>query len=72
MGVYGMSKALLNSYTMMLAREHPKLKINSCSPGYILTDLTAGMGATKRPEVRLRAPPLGQGTHSPLLSSLLT
>ena len=27
-----------------------RLRINSCSPGYILTDLTAGMGATKRPE----------------------
>ena len=25
-------------------------QINSCSPGYILTDLTRGMGATKRPE----------------------
>ena len=32
-----------------LAAANPVLKINSCSPGYILTDLTAGMGATKRP-----------------------
>ena len=35
---------------MQLAAAHPTLRINSCSPGYILTDLTAGMGATKRPE----------------------
>ena len=35
---------------MILAASHPNLKINSCSPGYVLTDLTAGMGATKTPE----------------------
>lgn len=47
---YGLSKAAVNQWTMTLAAAHPNLKINSCSPGYILTDLTAGMGATKRPE----------------------
>ena len=47
---YGLSKASLHVLSMNLAREHPNLKINSCSPGYILTDLTAGMGASKRPE----------------------
>lgn len=47
---YGLSKAAVNLWTMILAAEHPHLRINSCSPGYILTDLTAGMGATKRPE----------------------
>lgn len=46
----GLSKAAVNQWTMQLAAAHPNLKINSCSPGYILTDLTAGMGATKRPE----------------------
>lgn len=68
LGGYGLSKALLNSYTMMLcardpfasakraagppptacelmacnvcsAREHPSLRINACSPGFIATDL---------------------------------
>jgi len=43
MGVYGLSKALLNSYTMFLAREHPKLKVNSCSPGMIATDLISSI-----------------------------
>jgi len=39
MGVYGLSKALLNSYTMVLARERPSIKVNACSPGMIATDI---------------------------------
>merc|ERR1712070_877688 len=42
MGVYGLSKGLLNAYTMLRAREHPTLKVNSCSPGMIATDLISG------------------------------
>ena len=38
MGAYGLSKALLCAYTMLVAREHPGLKVNSCSPGMIATD----------------------------------
>jgi NAD(P)-dependent dehydrogenase (short-subunit alcohol dehydrogenase family) len=37
---YGISKALANSYTRLLARQHPKLHINACTPGFIDTDLT--------------------------------
>jgi NAD(P)-dependent dehydrogenase (short-subunit alcohol dehydrogenase family) len=37
---YGLSKALANSYTMLLAREHPTLRINACTPGFIETDMT--------------------------------
>jgi carbonyl reductase 1 len=37
---YGLSKALANSYTMLLAREHPGLRINACTPGFIETDMT--------------------------------
>jgi len=47
---YGLSKAAVNLWTMQLAAANPNLRINSCSPGYILTDLTRGMGATKTPE----------------------
>lgn len=47
---YGLSKASLHVLTMQQAAAHPKLQINSCSPGYILTDITRGMGATKLPE----------------------
>ncbi|CAM9304646.1 unnamed protein product [Laminaria digitata] len=39
MGGYGLSKALLNMYTMQLARENPSLLVNACTPGLILTDL---------------------------------
>jgi NAD(P)-dependent dehydrogenase (short-subunit alcohol dehydrogenase family) len=37
---YGLSKACLNAYTMDLARNHPNLVINACTPGFIETDLT--------------------------------
>jgi NAD(P)-dependent dehydrogenase (short-subunit alcohol dehydrogenase family) len=47
---YGLSKASLHVLTMQLQKKHPSLFINTCSPGYVLTDLTAGMGASKTPE----------------------
>lgn len=37
---YGLSKACLNAYTIALARAHPELTINACTPGWIETDLT--------------------------------
>lgn len=37
---YGLSKACLNAYTLALARRHPELTINACTPGFIETDLT--------------------------------
>jgi len=37
---YGISKACLNAFTIELARKHPDLLINSCTPGFIETDLT--------------------------------
>lgn len=37
---YGLSKALANTYTLLLAREHPGLRINACTPGFIETDMT--------------------------------
>ena len=53
---YGLSKALVNAYTRYLARSHPNLVINSCTPGYLLTDMTRGMGATKPPSEGVKAP----------------
>ena len=47
---YGLSKACLTAYTVILAKQHPNLVINCCSPGFINTALTAGYGATKPPE----------------------
>lgn len=37
---YGLSKALVNAYTLLVARENPQLTINACTPGFIETDLT--------------------------------
>ncbi len=37
---YGFSKACVSLYTLLLARETPRLSINACTPGYIETDLT--------------------------------
>src|SRR5690606_18199251 len=37
---YGLSKACANTYTQHLAREHPSLAINACTPGFIETDMT--------------------------------
>lgn len=46
---YGFSKALVNAYTAIQANDEPDLVINSCTPGWISTDLTAGMGASNPP-----------------------
>lgn len=46
---YGASKALLNAYTVVHAKIEKDLIINSVTPGYIATDMTAGMGATNAP-----------------------
>jgi carbonyl reductase 1 len=47
---YGCSKALLNAYTVIHGKSCQDLIINSCSPGFIKTDLTAGSSAGKPPE----------------------
>lgn len=64
---YGMSKACLNAYTIALARNYPNLTINSCSPGFIETDLTRPMAEQKGvdPEEMGMKPP-EEGTHAPL------
>merc|ERR1712032_1114917 len=35
----GFSKALLNSYTMLLARQRADLVVNAVCPGFMLTDI---------------------------------
>lgn len=47
---YGVSKALLNAYTVLHGKMQADVLVNSCTPGYIKTDLTAGSGATNPPE----------------------
>lgn len=47
---YQGSKALVTCYTMALAEKYPELMCSSVSPGWILTNMTRGMGASKSPE----------------------
>lgn len=49
-GGYGLSKALVTCYTMLLAKQHPHITSSSISPGFIDTKMTAGWGASKSPE----------------------
>ena len=46
---YGLSKASLMAYTYLLSRANPDMIINGVTPGFIATDLTAGMGASNAP-----------------------
>ena len=61
LGYYGLSKALLNSYTVLLAKQlalsdrHKNVLVFSVSPGYIATQLTSRWGGGK---------PVDQGTIS--------
>ncbi len=32
---YGLSKACLTAYTLMLAKQHPELIVSACTPGYV-------------------------------------
>jgi NAD(P)-dependent dehydrogenase (short-subunit alcohol dehydrogenase family) len=64
---YGLSKACANLYTILLAREHPKLHINACTPGFIETDLTQHYATSqgKSPEALGMKPP-SAGARAPM------
>jgi NAD(P)-dependent dehydrogenase (short-subunit alcohol dehydrogenase family) len=49
-GGYGLSKALVHSYTMLLAREYPDVMCFCLSPGWVQTAMTAGTSAKLTPE----------------------
>ncbi|MEO1271709.1 MAG: SDR family NAD(P)-dependent oxidoreductase [Myxococcota bacterium] len=65
--VYGLSKACLNAYTLLLAREHPALTVNGCTPGFIETDMTRTFAQTRgvSPNAMGMKPPEA-GTHAVL------
>lgn len=64
---YGLSKACANTYTLIVAREHPELHVNACTPGFIETDMTrkyvlsAGKTAA---DLGMKSP--GEGAKAPL------
>lgn len=64
---YGFSKACANAYTVLLAREHPALRINACTPGFIDTDLTRpyAESAGKSPQALGMKPP-AEGARAPM------
>jgi len=44
MQIYGFSKALLNSYSMALVKEHgSNILVSSCTPGFTQTNLGGDM-----------------------------
>lgn len=64
---YGLSKALANAYTLLLAREEPALVVNACTPGFIETDMTRPWAQSRgtSPESMGMKPP-SAGAHAPL------
>jgi carbonyl reductase 1 len=46
---YKVSKALINTLTVVLAKQYPGVMINSCCPGWVNTDM-GKMGGTKPPK----------------------
>ena len=67
---YGFSKACTNAYTICLAREYPKLTVNSCTPGFIETDMTRPMAKAngKTPaEMGMKTPDQGSSVSIFLL-----
>jgi NAD(P)-dependent dehydrogenase (short-subunit alcohol dehydrogenase family) len=64
---YGLSKACANSYTLLLAREHPSLRINACTPGFIETDMTRGyVASSNKTADELGMKPPSAGARAPM------
>jgi NAD(P)-dependent dehydrogenase (short-subunit alcohol dehydrogenase family) len=64
---YGLSKAIANTYTLLLAREHPSLRINACTPGFIATDMTRGYAeAQGKSAAELGMKPPAEGAKAPM------
>jgi len=47
---YGLSKAAVATFSMILAQEHPSILSSTITPGFIDTAICKGMGASKKPE----------------------
>jgi len=64
---YGLSKACANTYTLLLAREHPQLRINACTPGFIETDMTRGyVNSQGKTPAELGMKPPAAGARAPM------
>lgn len=47
---YGLSKLGVNCFTQILARDHPKWRVNACSPGFTNTGMCAGYTGSRTPK----------------------
>lgn len=66
-GAYGLSKAIANSLTLILAREHPNLWISACTPGFIETDMTRHYSASEgKSAAELGMLPPAAGARAPM------
>ncbi len=64
---YGLSKACTNTYTLILAREHPNLRVNACTPGFIETDMTRHYAESQsKSPADLGMKPPSEGAKAPL------
>jgi NAD(P)-dependent dehydrogenase (short-subunit alcohol dehydrogenase family) len=64
---YGLSKACANLYTLILARAHPNLRINACTPGYIATDMTRPHAQARgRSPAQMGMKPPSEGARAPM------
>ncbi len=64
---YGLSKALANKYTLLLARQHPALGINACTPGFIETDMTRSYATSQgKSAAELGMKPPSEGAKAPM------
>jgi NAD(P)-dependent dehydrogenase (short-subunit alcohol dehydrogenase family) len=64
---YGLSKACASTYTQHLAVEHPSLRINACTPGFIETDMTRPYAEARGvPPSEMGMKPPSAGARAPL------
>ena len=68
---YHLSKALMSGYCQVLSKSYPQLIVNSCSPGFIETDLTRPFAemSNKTPE-EMGMKPVDDGAKCPLFLML--
>jgi (+)-neomenthol dehydrogenase len=44
LAAYTVAKVAMNAYSRILAKRHPKLRVNCAHPGYVKTDITMSSG----------------------------
>jgi len=60
---YGLSKMGVNCFSQILARKHPTLRVNACSPGFCNTDMCANYTGQRKP----KEPALGASVFKKVL-----